>query len=291
MRQHQRLLALATILMSTCFSSAQAHLLNKVSGLNMPESALVAKDGQVYISEIGEFGKDGDGQIRVFTTAGELKVFSKGLDDPKGLAMIGPDLYVADKQRIVKISPDGVSKVWVQANDFPQPPQFLNDLVADAQGNLYVSDSGDLKGNGGAIFKINSQAKVSTLIDAKKDPRIAAPNGLLMGNTANCIMILDFASGGFYRYDMKKDELLEIASGLGGGDGLVQTPSGVYYTSDWKNGKVYQVIPSKTAGGKATVSLYHEGLAAAADMDLSADGKILYVPDMKAGELHLLMVH
>ena len=39
-------------------ATAQAHQLDKVTGLAMPESALAGKDGRVYVSEIGVFGDD-----------------------------------------------------------------------------------------------------------------------------------------------------------------------------------------------------------------------------------------
>jgi len=270
-------------------ATAQAHQLDKVTGLAMPESALAGKDGRVYVSEIGVFGKDGDGLISVIDKQGQRQVFATGLDDPKGLAMIDADLYVADKQRIIKINPQGQTQVFAEAGAFPAVPQFLNDLEADTQGNLYVSDSGDLQGGGGAIYKIDRQGKVSVVINAAKDKRIAAPNGLLMGRTPNCIMLVDFASGVFYRYDMKKDELIEEASGFGGGDGIVQTSNGDYYISDWKGGKVFRVqLQSKQP---AKVTLVQDGFQAAADIALSADGHALLVPDMKAGELVVYGLH
>ena len=37
----------------------QAHETKKITGLKMPESAIAAKDGRVFVSEIGEFGKEG----------------------------------------------------------------------------------------------------------------------------------------------------------------------------------------------------------------------------------------
>jgi len=38
------------------------------------------------------------------------------------------------------------------------------------------------------------------------------------------------------------------------------------------------------------VTLLRDGFVAAADIGLSADGKYLLVPDMKAGELHWLSI-
>ena len=51
----------------------------------MPESAAVMKDGGIIISEIGEFGKDGDGKIVLITVDGTKKIIAdSGLNDPKG---------------------------------------------------------------------------------------------------------------------------------------------------------------------------------------------------------------
>ena len=255
----------------------------------MPESAIGAKDGRVFVSEIGEFGKDGDGQITVVDKNGEAKVFAQGLDDPKGLTIVGKDLYVADNHRVIKITPDGKTSVFAAAEAFPDAPQFLNDLESDAAGNIYVSDSGDLKGVGGAIYKINPQGKVTTIINGKQDARVLAPNGLLMGKTPNCIMVVDFVSGVLYHLEMKKNTLIEVAKGFGGGDGIVKGKKGQFYVSDWKNGKVFSVKLEK--GAVPNGELVKEGFAAAADIAPSLDGKFLLVPDMKAGELVYLPVH
>ena len=255
----------------------------------MPESVIAAKDGRVFISEIGEFGKDGDGQITVIDKNGEAKVFAQGLDDPKGLAIVGKDLYVADNHRVIKITPDGKTSVFAEAEAFPEAPQFLNDLESDVAGNIYVSDSGDLKGVGGAIYKITPQGKVTTVINGKQDARVLAPNGLLMGKTPNCIMVVDFVSGVLYRLEMKKNTLIEVAKGFGGGDGIVKGKKDQFFVSDWKNGKVFSVKLEK--GAVPTGELVKEGFAAAADIAPSLDGKFLLVPDMKAGELVYLPVH
>lgn len=49
------------------FLAAAAHAADakKITGLKTPESAVVGKDGRIYVSEINEAGKDGDGQISV----------------------------------------------------------------------------------------------------------------------------------------------------------------------------------------------------------------------------------
>jgi sugar lactone lactonase YvrE len=289
MRLRSPLKSLIALSLSLALLPAYGHETKKLSGFKMPESAIAAKDGRVFVSEIGEFGKDGDGQIAVIEKNGEVKIFAQGLDDPKGLAIVGQNLYVADNHRVLKITPDGKPSVFTAAEAFPEQPMFLNDLESDAAGNIYVSDSGDLKGAGGAVYKITPQGKVSVVVSGKQDSRIQAPNGLLMGKTSNCIWMVDFNSGILYRIDMKKNTIIEVAKGFGGGDGLVKVGKDQLYVSDWKNGKVFHVKFEKS--GEAKVQLVQEGFAAAADISLSHDGKYLLVPDMKAGELVYLPVH
>lgn len=281
-------LALLTLL---CLQShgVEAHDAYKVTGLLMPESVVAASDGTVYVSEIGEFGKDGDGQITAIDAEGNKRVLVTGMDDPKGLALIGNDLYVADKTRVLKIATQAKPVAWqvfAAESSFPQKPQFLNDLEADIHGNLYVSDSGDLMNGkgGGAIFRIDASGKVSTVINSQQDARIQSPNGLLSDDTGEVLMEVDFATGILYTIQLKTGVMTEIATGFGGGDGIVHHPKGLHYVSDWKSGKVFSVHHD-------TLTLFKEGLQSAADIGLSADQRYLLVPDMKAGELHYLPIH
>lgn len=269
---------IATLLMMAFTGLAQAKDLQKVTGLKMPESVVQAKDGTIYISEINGFDKDGDGQISKLDKDGKLTVFATGLDDPKGLAIIGDKLYVADKTRIVEVDKDGKWKVYTAATAFESKPKFLNDLEADKAGNLYVSDSGDLK-SGGQIYKI-AKGGAPTLVVDSKNKDVLAPNGLL-SESPKQLLEIDFESGILYRINLTNGKLTKVAEGFGGGDGLVKTKSGKIFISDWKTGKVYKAV-----NGKAV--LIKEGYQSAADIALTNDGKTIMVPDMKAGELDFI---
>jgi gluconolactonase len=257
----------------------------KVTGLKTPESVVQAKNGRIFVSEIGNFGKDGDGQISEIDSAGKASIFAAGLDDPKGLAIIGENLYVADKTNIMKISlNDAKASEFVAAAAFQSPPQFLNDLEADLQGNLYVSDSGDIMGTGkgGAIYKIDAAGKVTLLIDGKKDARVMAPNGLLADDTGDVLIFVDFTSGVLYTFNQKTQALNDIAEGFGGGDGVVHHSNGTMYVSDWKTGKVFSL------NTKGDISLLKGGYQSAADIAITKDEAYLMVPDMKAGVLDFI---
>jgi gluconolactonase len=279
---------LAALLMMACQSTQETALnnLQKITGLKTPESVVQAKDGRIYVSEINEFGKDGDGQISVIERDGKVSVFATGLDDPKGITIIGENLYVADKTQILKIDRAGKVSVFVATDQFTSKPQFLNDLEADPQGNLYVSDSGDIlgKGGGGAIYRISPDGNVKLLINEQQDARIKAPNGLLADDTGNFLLQVDFASGILYSLNTRTGQLTDIAEGFGGGDGIVHHSNGTMYVSDWKNGKVFAVDT------KGEVTLVKDGYQAAADIAITKDERYLLVPDMKAGELDFILL-
>lgn len=259
--------------------------MTKITGLKTPESVVQAQDGKIYVSEINEFGKDGDGQISVIEH-GQASILVSGLDDPKGLAIVGETLYVADKQRIYQVSlgDQASMDIFVDATAFPKTPQFLNDLEADPLGNLYVSDSGDIlgTGKGGIIYKINPQGQVTKLIDGNDDERVLAPNGLLADDTGKHIIYVDFTSGILYNLNTETGTIEDIAEGFGGGDGLVHHSSGTMYISDWKSGKVFSLST------KGEVAVIKEGYQASADIAITKDERYLMVPDMKAGELDFI---
>ncbi|MGL4465090.1 MAG: PQQ-dependent sugar dehydrogenase [Planctomycetia bacterium] len=247
------------------------------SGLKAPESVAMGADGKAYVSIIGEFDKAGDGSI-VRIEDGKAVPYATGLDDPKGLAFAGKFLYVTDKNRIVRIDGEGKTSVFVAAEAFPNPPLFLNDLVAEpADGTLYVSDSGDLKGAKGAVYRISPKGEVTTLIDQTKVPELNAPNGLLMDGQFFLLMG-DFGTGNLYRVALADGKTTKIAEGMGSIDGVVNDHFGRLYVSDWKGGKVFVI-------GRPEMKpiLLAEGMKSSADFCYDFAANALIVPDMMAG--------
>lgn len=253
--------------------------LNTISGLVSPESVVQDAKGDIYVSEIGEFNKDGDGKITRISIDGKLSTFASGMDDPKGLTFIGKSLYVTDKNRVLKVELNGKWTVFGSTMAFPQTPVFLNDITSDDAGNLYVSDSGNLK-SGGAIYKIAQNKKI-TLVLNEDTPEILAPNGLWI--IKNDLYEVDFSSGILYKINLKNKSISKIAEGFGGGDGLIKSGNN-FFISDWKNGKIFKV-----QGGK--VSLFKDGFSAAADIALTYDKKSIMAPDMKAGSITFVPIH
>jgi len=263
---------------STAFAALPEPL---VTGMKNPESVVIGLDGRTYITVIGEFDKDGDGSV-VVVDQGKVVPFTSNLDDPKGIVLFGEFLYVADKKKVLKIDKQGKSTVLAGPEAFPIPPLFLNDLAVDEKGVIYASDSGDLKGKGGAIFRINPNGKVALVANEKTTDVFNTPNGLL-NDSLHHIFLADFGSGELHRVDIATGKTEKIADKLGNADGLIFDKFGRLYISDYKGGKIF-VIPRP--GVKPI--LLAEGFKTAADICLSADGKSLLVPDMSGGTLTAL---
>ncbi len=254
-----------------------------VTGLKNPESVCLGPDGSAYVTEIGEFGKDGDGQVSVIKE-GKATPFATGLDDPKGIVSFANAFYVTDKTRVVKIELTGKVTTLAAADKFPSPPQFLNDIALDPEnGLLYVSDSGDLKGSGGAVFRINMKSgNVDLVVNAERFPGLKTPNGLVLDGASH-LLLLDFGSGVLSRIKLADNSAQKVADGFDGGDGLAWDKHGQLFVTSWLKGCVWG-IPRP---GQKPV-LLTDALEQSADLCLDATGRNLLIPGMKGGTLTAL---
>ena len=266
------------LLSLSCVANTFAELPSPlVTGLALPESVAATRDGRIFVSTIGERDKDGDGQVQEIKD-GKAVEFAKGLNDPKGLIAHQKNLFVTDKNRVMKIDDKGVVTELVGASAFPKPPLFLNDICVDEQGNLYVTESGDRKGEGGAVYKITPKDKKVTLIlDKAKFPALHSPNGIAMDGLS-FVLVGDMGTETLYRVKVEDGSVEKVADGLGRIDGLIWDNFGRLFLTAHSQGKL-NLIPRP--GQKAEVLA--EGFGGAADCCLDSTGTKVLVPDMKNG--------
>ena len=245
----------------------------KYNGFVMPESVAEGPDGYIYVSEIGERDKDGDGKISKIDKKGNIIPFAIGLYDPKGIVFYKAKVYVTDRDVIIEVDTDGSWAVLGSTMAFPKTPAFLNDIDVDSNGNFYITDTGNFE-TGGIVFKMNLAGDITVLFDETTE-NMKAPNGVLpIGN--NKLLLVDWG-GELFEADTKTKKIKKLGEGFPGGDGLA-IKNEVIYISSWKEGKVYEF-----KNGKSKVIL--EGFVAAADIALSKDKTHLIIPDMKAGTI------
>jgi gluconolactonase len=256
-----------------------------ITGLKQPESVAIGAGGRVYVSETGEYEKANDGYISILEN-GQLKRFAGGLDDPHGIKWYRDHLFVADNMGIIwRIDSRGHPERFVDATDFPRKITNFNDLEIDATGNLYISDSGDWEGRGGAIYRIGQDKKISVVLTDEDDWRLVSPNGLLMDGP-NKLLVVDYTTGILFRVDLRGESntMERLAPGFGASDGLVRDPKGRLIISSFSTHKLYVVTKPDAKPQEIEVS----GVESAADLAISPDGKSLLVPDMSGGKLAIL---
>lgn len=226
----------------------------------VPESVLYhAKQKRLYVSNIdgAPNGKDGKGSIGYMKTNGKGIVVEwiTGLHAPKGMALHKHLLYVADLDAVAVID---VKQQKIITRLPIEGATFLNDISADPEGNLYVSDSDQKR-----VHKIAGQS-VTIFADG-----FTRPNGVLW--QPDGLFVLD--AGVVWKISNGHKD--KIAEGLEGAtDGIERLEDGSFLVSCWQ-GVLYHVM----ANGHKTILADSRAQAInTADIGWNPAKKILYVP-------------
>ncbi len=250
-----------------------------IKGVRIPESIAVGPDGRIYVSEVGEYERYGDGAIGV-VEGDKVQPFATGLNDPHGIDWWRDHLYVADNRgQVWRIDMKGNVERLVDSTQFPRKITNFNDIEIDEDGNIYLSDSGDWEGRGGAIYRITQDGKITTVLTDEEAWQLLSPNGLLMEGRER-MLVLDYTTGNLHRLDLKTKAFQKINGGFGAGDGLARDARGRLYVSDFK-GKLYVLDTPEAKPRPIEV----QGLVSAADITISPDGQHLLVPDWEGKQL------
>jgi sugar lactone lactonase YvrE len=262
----------------------QAAELWRATGLEQPESALFDAAGKrVIVSNIvGNPGDaDGNGYLSVLSLDGRMVTqhWTDGMDAPKGMAIAGGKLYVADitHMRVVDLA----SGKLVSTIDVPNAV-FLNDVTADASGKVYVTDM-----LADAIYRIDGDRPELFV----KDTALASPNGIFADGNRLVVASWgkgikpDFSTaepGGLLSVDLATKAVAPLpgAEKFADLDGVVAIGDSIYATA-YMTGTLYRC---KAGGTPEAVATFKPGSA-----DIGTDGKsTIYVPLMNEGEVAAL---
>ncbi len=202
-----------------------------------------------------------------------------GLNDPHGIVFWKDAIYSADnRSQVWRVGLDGTVKKIADAGQFPRKVTNFNDIAIDtANGDLYVSDSGDWEGGGGAIFKVTQDGAVSTVLTIDEQVQLVSPNGLALDGKGG-LLVVDWTTGNLSRVDLATKGWAKLNGGWGPADGLAVAANGTLYIGSYYQG--VHVRPAVDASEPKTVlSLADTGMKSAADLALSPDGKTLCVSD------------
>ncbi len=208
-------------------AAADRYLVSNING------APSEPDGNGYILELSPDGRVTNPKL---IAGGQNKV---RLDAPKGLAIVGTELWVADITLVRRFD----LKSAAHKGDIPLPgATFANDIVAAPDGGAYVSDSavkfGDkgLEALGdGQVFFVDKANKVKVFAKGKD---LGGPNGLAIG-VGNILIANTIRGDEVYQLTAKGKR--ETVTGLPGGqlDGLLAIDD-LLIVSSWKTETVYR---------------------------------------------------
>jgi hypothetical protein len=289
--------ALIALAMAAVLPSAQAQAAPTVDdpdsirmtgvGFAGPESVLHHEVADVYlVSNIngGPTEVDDNGFISRISPDGELLELTwidgedrnVELDAPKGMAVSGAVLFVAD---IAKVRMFDVETGEQLGSIEVSGASFLNDVVAAPGGGVYVTDTGvgpDFQPTGGAaVYHLNDDGEVHEIL-ASVD--LGAPNGVATMGPGRLVIVTFSDPGRIIRTD--DGEVIETQELTAGSlDGVVALPGGDLLLSSWTARAVLRL----ESDGSATPVV--EGLESPADIGFDSVRRTILIPLLNSNEV------
>ncbi|MGH7679409.1 MAG: SMP-30/gluconolactonase/LRE family protein [Gemmatimonadaceae bacterium] len=277
---------------TTAAAAATAEKVGETVGFMVPESVRYDAELDVYyISNINgnPSQKDNNGfiaRVRADSTGFVTKLVEGGrngarLNAPKGMALRGDTLYVADIDMLRMFhrrTGAPIGNVSLQA----QKATFLNDVAAGPDG-IYVTDTGILfDAKGGMTHPgVNRVFKVSgtTVSEVATGDSLMNPNGIAWDAAGNRFVLAPF--GGPYLQALAPGQTAtsNLASGPGGYDGIEVLSNGNMLVSSWTDSTVHVVH-----GGTHMMPLIRN-VSAPADIGVDTKRNVVAVPRFNDGKV------
>ena len=262
-------------------SAAIAHT---VGSLEAPEAARFDPElGVYFVANINgnPLGKDGNGYISRITRDGQvdsLKFIAGGrggakLDAPKGMAIQGDTLWVADIDAARAF--DRRSGKPIATVSLVGKAKFLNDAALGPDGAIYFTDTGfGDDGKGGMdhpgpdqVFRVEGR-KATVALEFKDKP---GPNGLTWDSAGSAFVIVPFQATSIFRWAPGESAPTVVTQGPGMMDGIEALGGGRFVVSTWTDSSLFVL-----EGDKITKLV--GGLPSAADIAFDAEGGRVAVP-------------
>ena len=268
-RRHSRALLALCALAGTgaCRASeaaepALARRLHTIQGFGFPESVRYDPDQDLFfVSNMAGTGsdKDGNGYI-VRVAAGNLdraEVFIQGgrngvvLDAPKGMALQGDTLWVADID-VLRGFHRRTGAPLAAIDLRPHQAVMLNDVALAPDGSLRVTDTGIamtrvgvLYRGGDKIFSIGPGRTVSRMVEG---PGLKRPNGITWDPEGKRWIVVSFDPFASEVYAIRPGETTRtvLARGPGKYDGVERLPDGRLLVTCWADSGLHVVANGRT---------------------------------------------
>ncbi len=237
----------------------------------------LGKDNNGFISRVGPDGR----VLEPKWIAGGVNGVS--LDAPKGSAIAGESLYVADIDvvRVFHRATGAPIATWAVPG-----AAFLNDVASGPDGTVYVTDTGFIAtpegfGESGtdALYRFGPNGEAIVVV---KDPSLGRPNGIVVASDG--IIVCTFGSGEVYRIDPATGARTDLPKPpMGQLDGVVLTGGGLLVSS-WAGSAVYLL-----ADNAYTTAV--DSVMTPADIGYDAGRSVVLIPVFMGNKIEMREVH
>jgi sugar lactone lactonase YvrE len=237
------------------YSTSEARFVRNLVGFQGPESVKYDPDQDVwFVTNMTGAGsmKDANGYISRISAAhpDSASVFIESgkdgvvLDSPKGMALHGDTLWVADIS-VLRAFDRRSGSALANIDFAPLGAVQLNDVAVGPDGQIYVTDTGIMMAPKGVlhlgpdrVFKVGANQQVSVMAAA---PAVTWPNGILWnaGTKQWNIVSFDPFNGRIFALSAAGDSARVIRQGLGRLDGLELLPNGALVFTSWADSSVH----------------------------------------------------
>jgi len=270
---------------ATPAAAAVATKLGETDGLKTPESVRYDPELDVYyVSNINGNPSQHDGNgfivvIRADSTGAAVKTLVEGgkngvtLDAPKGIALAGDTLWVADIDHVRAFNRRTGARI-ADIDLTSQKATFLNDVAIGGDGAVYVTDTGiafDAKGatshpGTDQIFKI-----VGRKATAIKADSLNSPNGITWDNANGRFLLAPFSGTAVQTWKEGDKAPATLATGAGTYDGVEVLADGRILVTSWADSTVDLVQ-------NGSLSKLVTGVSGPADIGVDTKRMVVAVP-------------
>jgi sugar lactone lactonase YvrE len=239
------------------------------------------KDGNGFIARIDA------GNTSAATTFVQGGKGGVTLNAPKGMAIVGDTLWVADIDAVRAFN-KRTGAVIANIDLRAMKAMFLNDVVAGPDGALYITDTGirfDAKGamshpGQDQIFKITGR---KPSIAVKSDSALKNPNGIAWDGANGRFILGPFNDKVVSAWKAGDSTVTPVATGPGGYDGVEVLSDGRILVTSWADSSV-QVIAN---GAFRKVIANVDGPA---DIGVDTKRNVVAVPRFNAGRVEYFTI-
>lgn len=209
-------------------------------GLDHPEGVAAGADGAVYAGgEAGQIYRIEDGNaVEIGSTGGFLYGVTLDADG---------NVYGCDfgRAEVVRMTPSG--EVTTHSSGTAERPLRVPNFAAFSDdGALYVTDSGDWRGDDGLVFRIAADGST----EVWSEEPAGFPNGCCLTVDGDALLVVETTRSRIVRIAVREDGsagAIDVVAELPGSlpDGIALGNDGTMFVGCWRPDRVWRIAPGE----------------------------------------------